>query len=1310
MKNILIMLLALAIRVDLFGQTCNVVVTVSPLGTVCPGTQIQLVANATVTQANQSFNFNLGQLPFGWATTGATNYTNNTCGPSLDGTNYFWASTAGATPQITTAPFDVCSGGNLVFDMRYAVQGGPAPCEGPDLANEGVSIEYSLNGGGTWIEFIYYRPDGVVLPNCPPNVNQVANGNTTLTVWRTYTVPIPAAALSTNTLFRWIQYNSSGGCCDNWGLDNIFINAGPCLNTNIHWSTGEIGVGTINPTVNNDSCFIASVYDDNDIYLCESAPICIAVHNPQINAGPDQSVCQGGTVTLSGSGGNGFVWNNGVVNGVAFVPAATQTYTVTGNDMNGCSASDQVTVTVNPLVVSGFSYAQTDYCNTDADPVAVITGTPGGTFSIAPAGLTIDPVTGALDLSTSTVAPSATYTITYTTPGPCGGPSNFVVSVHAQPTVGAGNDLVVCDGEQVVLTGSGTATTYTWDNGVVDATSFAPPLGTTTYTVTGTTNHGCSNTDAIVVTVNPLPTAVIAGSIDLCQNDVVPVVTFTGANGTAPYTFTYNINGGANQTVISTGNTATLNAPTATAGTFIYNLVSVQDASSTTCSNAQIGVANILINPLPTALITGTTDVCVNATQPVITFTGANGTAPYTFTYNVNGGVSQTVVTTSGNSVTVAVPVGIAGTFVYNLVSVQDASSTTCVNAQVGAATVIVNPLPTATILGTVDVCQNDPQPVITFTGANGTAPYTFTYNVNGGADQTVVSTGNTATVNVSTAVGGTFVYTLVSVQDASSATCLNVQTGTATILVNPLSTATIAGTTDICQNGAQPLITFTGTSGTAPYTFTYNINGGANQTVVTASGNNSITVVVPTLIPGTFVYNLISVQDASSTACSNPQTGSATVLVNPLPTATMVGSTAVCRDAVQPGITFTGANGTAPYTFTYQLNNGVPVTVSTTVGSSVIINVPTNVVGNYSYNLVSVQDASSTTCSNVQVANVMIVVNAWPNVSAGQDFSICSGEMTTLSGSGAVTYVWDNNVVNGVSFIPSDTITYTVIGTDANGCRNTDQITISTVPIPQVDFTAPVVSSCAPLQTSFTNLSTGILNNCVWTFSDGTQFQNCGTQAVSMSNPGCYDVTLTVSTPEGCTNSKTVLDYLCVFANPVAVFNALPAEMTTISTETTMDNLCTGATGFNWNFGDGSGNSSNFEPTHIFPDGGPGNYLVTLVATSAEGCVDTTTRTIRIVENLVYFVPNAFTPDGDNYNQIFKPVFATGVDIYNYSLFIYDRWGEIMFESHDLDFGWDGSYMGKVMQDGVYSWKIEVKELYSDRRRILHGHVSLIR
>lgn len=315
--------------------------------------------------------------------------------------------------------------------------------------------------------------------------------------------------------------------------------------------------------------------------------------------------------------------------------------------------------------------------------------------------------------------------------------------------------------------------------------------------------------------------------------------------------------------------------------------VQVLETNAAGCANPLPVEVAVTVNPLPTATISGTIAVCEDGTSPDVTFTGADGTAPYTFTYTINGG-SNLTVTSVGNSVTVAAPTTVAGDFTYALVSVEDASATNCSQAQTGSAVITVNPLPTATIAGTIAVCEDGASPDVTFTGAAGTAPYTFTYTINGGSNLTVTSVGNSVTVAAPTTASGIFTYALLSVQDASSTSCEQAQSGSAVITVNPLPTATIAGTTDECLNEPSPDITFTGANGTAPYTFTYTLNGGSNLTVTTTVGN-SVTVAAPTSVAGDFTYVLVSVQDASGTACSQLQTGNAVVTIEPLPTTSAI-------------------------------------------------------------------------------------------------------------------------------------------------------------------------------------------------------------------------------------------------------------------------------------------------------------------------------------------------------------------------------------------------------------------------------------
>ena len=139
--------------------------------------------------------------------------------------------------------------------------------------------------------------------------------------------------------------------------------------------------------------------------------------------------------------------------------------------------------------------------------------------------------------------------------------------------------------------------------------------------------------------------------------------------------------------------------------------------------------------------------------------------------------------------------------------------------------------------------------------------------------------------------------YTLLNVTDGSSNACRrNLTNSSATITVNPLPTATISGNAEVCRNATAPLITFTGANATAPYTFTaYTINGVPNQTVTTTTGN-SVTVSAPTGTAGTFVYTLVSVRDGSTTACSQPQSGTVNVIIDELPTGLFIYDAYLCH------------------------------------------------------------------------------------------------------------------------------------------------------------------------------------------------------------------------------------------------------------------------------------------------------------------------------------------------------------------------------------------------------------------------------
>ncbi|MDB0011757.1 hypothetical protein N9E20_03010, partial [Crocinitomicaceae bacterium] len=814
------------------------------------------------------------------------------------------------------------------------------------------------------------------------------------------------------------------------------------------------------------------------------------------------TVCEGATspdITFTGADGTApyiFTYNiNGGSNttvvstgNTATVSASAATdgtfvynlVSVADASANACSQTQTgtATVTVNPSPTATIS-GTANVCEGDTSPDITFTGADGTapyifTYNINGGANTTVTSAGLTDVATVSASTSSDGTFTYNlisvsdaSANACSQNQTGTATVTVSPlaTATISGTTSVCEGAtnpDITFTGANGTAPYTFTYninggsnttvtsvGVTDIATVSVSTstdGTFTYNLVSVYDASANNSSQVqnsnsTVTIDPLPIATISGTTTICKGVTNPDITFTGANGTAPYTFTYNINGGANTTVVSSGNIATVSASTSTAGTFTYNLVSVSDASTNACSQTQTGNATVTIDPLPTATISGTTTICEGATSPNITFTGANGTAPYTFTYNINGGVNTTV-TSAGvtNVATVSASTATDGTFIYNLVSVADASTNTCSQTQTGTATVTVNPSPTATISGTTEVCVDDTNPDITFTGANGTAPYTFTYNINGGSNTTVISTGNTATVSASTATDGAFVYNLVSVADASANACSQTQTGTATVTVNPSPTATISGTANVCQGATNPDITFTGANGTAPYTFTYNINGGANTTVV--STGNTATLSVSTATDGAYSYNLVSISDASANVCSQTQTGTATVTINPAPTATISGTTTICKGAINPDVTFTGANGTAPYTFTYNINGGAITTV-TSVGVTDVVTVSasTAVDGTFTYNLVSISDASGNNCTQLQTGSAIVTVDRLPTATISGTTEICEGDtnpdVTFTGADGTAPYTFTYNINGGVNTTvvsTGNTATVSVSTTTAGG------------------------------------------------------------------------------------------------------------------------------------------------------------------------------------------------------------------------------------------------------------------------------------
>ncbi|MEX1190794.1 MAG: T9SS type B sorting domain-containing protein [Brumimicrobium sp.] len=286
---------------------------------------------------------------------------------------------------------------------------------------------------------------------------------------------------------------------------------------------------------------------------------------------------------------------------------------------------------------------------------------------------------------------------------------------------------------------------------------------------------------------------------------------------------------------------------------------------------------------------------------------------------------------------------------------------------------------------------------------------------------------------------------------------------------------------------------------------------------------------------------------------------------------------------------------------------------------------------------------------------------------------------------------------------------TFTRTWTYTDGCDNTST---ETQVIVVNDDIAPTADPLPSLQLSeLPPADTNILTNV---------YDNCGTPTLVWEgddSDGGFcpeNVTRTYSLTDGCGNVTFISqDFIIGDGIPNVDFDADPMTFDNLSSgEVEFFNNTTGATTYTWNFGDYSPTSNEENPTHVFyvDSSSSVTYEVYLVATSEFGCSDSTMVPIQVINEQLYYVPNSFTPDGDPFNQTFKPIFATGFDTQDYNLLIFNRWGEVLFESNNHNVGWDGTYGGKMVENGTYVYKIEFGLESDDARKTVTGHVTLIR
>lgn len=562
------------------------------------------------------------------------------------------------------------------------------------------------------------------------------------------------------------------------------------------------------------------------------------------------------------------------------------------------------------------------------------------------------------------------------------------------------------------------------------------------------------------------------------------------------------------------------------------------------------------------------------------------------------------------------------------------------------------------TLVSTVEVsCNGGDDGELTVEGIGGVVPYE--YSIDGGAF------GADATFTGLTA--GSYD---VEIRDYNG--CLSMLT--IDITEPPALTLDLVGTIDAtCFEGSDGSLEVIGGGGTGA--LEYSIDGGAFGGTPTFSG----------LTEGTYT---ITVRDANG--C---ETTLDVVVGHPIPVAVdeiVVGET--CLGDCLGSIDLDASDGVAPYTFSID-------DCATTDG-----------VGSYAGLCAGDYDICVTDANGCQYTNTVTVIDgvvpADATITPIGPFCVNDAAVVLTAASPGGEYTGTGVTAGMFDPALAGVGTHTITNTISLGCGDVATLDVVVNPLPVVSFMTAVNSGCEDLVVPFTNTGDDGAE-CYWDFGDGTSSTFCGSVTHTYDNAGEYDVSYTITDVNGCSSTSTFYDYIDVYPQPNAVFRFGPQPATTINTEINFTDMSTGADAWTWTF-DELGNSNDQDPSFFFPEI-PGNYIVDLVVENSYGCVDSTSQTIVISEQLLIYVPNTITPDGDLYNEVFTPYF-NGIDIYDYTLTVFNRWGEIMFVSHDVTVGWNGTYGGELVPSGVYVWHINTQEVTSDKKLEYHGHVTVLK
>jgi gliding motility-associated-like protein len=856
----------------------------------------------------------------------------------------------------------------------------------------------------------------------------------------------------------------------------------------------------------------------------------------------------------------------------------------------------------------------------------------------------------------------------------------------------------------VVSGGANPTGTFNW-------TPSASNISNTPYCFTITvTDDACpytgTQTFAFCVTVTGFGLSITSSGTNCGASNGSAAVIVTA--GTGPFAYQWLPNGGSNA-----------NATGLSAGNYSVNVTSTSGCVSTATVAVSQGPSNANINA-------SVVDVqCFGGTNGSATLAVNGGQQPYTYSWS-NSSSGQNL-----NNIG-------AGTY-----SVTVTTSNGCVSTATVTVTQPASPLSApASVVGNVS-CFGGNNGMSTVNASGGTAPYVYSWN-SSPAQSTITATSLTAGIysvfvtdangcSTSATVNITEPPVLSGNTNATSVTCNGGINGSATVALSggtppyatswnsnpiqygPNASNLIAGNytaTVIDANGCTitPLANVTQpaplSAGIASAT-NVSCNGGNNGTAsVNANGGTAPYNYSWNTVPAQFNATASGITSGNYTVTITDANGCATVSTISITEPTPLTITAFMGDTIcpgQPAIVAAGAaGGTGPYTYSWNNNLGTNSTYT------VYPTVPTN----YSVNAV---DANGCTSTGTSVMIDVFQLNPADLIVSGTP-SICEGATAYIEGSvggshptGSLSWSWTNQTwTNGGPFTvtPNQTTTYVATVTNQCGMVVSNNTTVVVHPNPVVVLTPQSASGCDQVDLTFVDNDPNNAGDFyAWDFGDN-QTGTGSSISHGYHNTGIYTVNVTLTSPYGCVGTASTQTDVTVYISPAAHFTVSNEVMSELEPTFEFENACTANTiGWQWDFGD---NTTDNVPSPMHQYAAKGTYNVRLIATSNGGCTDTTEMPVQVVPEFTLYVPNAFTPNDDGKNDVF---YAYGNEINTFHMDLFDRWGNLIFTSNDINDGWDGHAKdGSVIaQQDVYVYKIQVLDFNGKSHRVT-GSFSLLK